>query len=93
MVYSLCMEANRTAKLSDTGHIPGFIIMCIAGILEKMVKEYWQNTFVLCMYKFESMQMIYYIGFTLKISKVFPFIITPSDICFSIALLVSNKNQ
>ena len=91
MVHSLCMEAYGTAKLSDTGHIPGFIIMCVAGILENMVKEYWQNTFVLCMYKFESIQMIYLV--TLKISKAFPFIITPSDIRFSIALLVTNENQ
>ena len=30
-----------------------------ASTLEKMVKEFWQNTFVPCMYKFESTQAIY----------------------------------
>ena len=29
-------------------YIPGAIIMYVAGILEKMVKEFWQNTFVPC---------------------------------------------
>ena len=37
------------------GRIPGVIIMYVTGILEKMVKEFWQNTFVPCRYKFESM--------------------------------------
>ena len=45
------------------GRIPVIIIMNVAGILEKLVKElkeFWQNTFVPSMYKFESMQAIYY---------------------------------
>ena len=41
------------------GRIPGVIIMYVAGILEKMVKEFWENTFVPCMYISESMQAIY----------------------------------
>ena len=41
------------------GHIPGVIIMYITSILEKMVEEVWLNTFVPCMYKFETMQAIY----------------------------------
>ena len=43
------------------GRTPGVIITYVAGILEKMVKEFWKSTFVPCMYKFESMQAIYII--------------------------------
>ena len=38
------------------GRIPGAIITYVTRVLEKMVKEFWQNTFVPCMYKFESMK-------------------------------------
>ena len=41
------------------GRIPGVIIMYVARVLEKTVKEFWQSTFVPCMYKFKSMQAIY----------------------------------
>ena len=41
------------------GRIPGVIIMYVTDVLEKMVKEFWQNTSVPCMYKFESLQAIY----------------------------------
>ena len=34
------------------------LIGCIPGV-QKMIKEFWQNNFVPCMYKFESMQVIY----------------------------------
>ena len=34
--------------------IPGVIIMYVASILEKTIKEFWQSTFVPCMYKFKS---------------------------------------
>ena len=40
------------------GPIPGVIIMYVTSILEKWLKS-WPNTFVPCMYKFESMQAIY----------------------------------
>ena len=42
------------------GRTPGVIIMYVSGILEKtVVKEFWQNAFAPCMYKHESMQVIY----------------------------------
>ena len=39
--------------------IPSVIIMYITGILEEIVRRFWQNTFVPCVNKFESMQAIY----------------------------------
>ena len=43
------------------GSIPSIVMMYITGVLEEMVKDFGQDTFVPCICKFESMQPIYII--------------------------------
>ena len=50
---SICLNSNFVQLL--------FVMMYITGVLEEMVKDFWQDTFVPCICKFESMQPIYII--------------------------------
>ena len=45
------MAINEIICLPIYLFFPGVIIMYVTGILEKIVKELWQNTFVPCTYK------------------------------------------
>ena len=46
MFASVCFYSKFVKIL--IGRIPGVIITYVASILEKMVEEFWQNTFVPC---------------------------------------------
>ena len=42
----ICLPVQSEFVKILIGRIPHKTIMYVAGILEKMVKEFWQNTFV-----------------------------------------------
>ena len=70
------------------GSIPSIVMMYITGVLEEMVKDLWQDTFVPCICKFESMQPINIIPRDAPVGHrrgnnpveyVFVFVIIPRD--------------
>ena len=56
---SICLNSKFVQILF--GNIPSIVMMYIIGVLEEMVKDFWQDTFVSCICKFESVQPIYII--------------------------------
>ena len=56
------------------GRISDVIIVYVASILEKMVKKFWENAFVPCMYKFP---------FLPTPSPPFLFLLSPHALAFS----------
>ena len=72
------------------GRIPGVIIVYVTGILEKMVKEFWQNTFVPCRINLKARKR--YTLATVNISKILSkgialSVFLPDRVAMSISLI------
>ena len=72
------------------GRIPCVIIVYVTGILEKMVKEFWQNTFVPCRINLKARKR--YTLATVNISKILSkgialSVFLPDRVAMSISLI------